>query len=112
VKPGIQRVKWQLIGLEKTISQMTLKKALERWETKIALQLHLRLYGPLRNSSQRGMDQRRQLLFMVFKALNFNHYRNPTQLLTPWKISSHPMTCVTTTMNCGWWLEFKLCSKL
>jgi hypothetical protein len=53
------------------------------------------------------MDQRHQLLFVFHEALNFIRPRKLTQLLTAWKISSHPMACVTKTMKGGWRLRFQ-----
>jgi hypothetical protein len=40
------------------------------------------------------------------------HPLEKAKTIADWKSSSHVMTCVTTTMNGGWGLEFKLCSKL
>jgi hypothetical protein len=53
----------------------------------------------------------KSLLKRVLQALNFIRPRNPTQLLTAWKICSNPMACGMETMNSGCRLEVKLCSR-
>jgi hypothetical protein len=49
---------------------------------------------------------------MVLETLNFIRPRKPTELLSAWKTSSHPITSVKKTVEGGWRLEFELCSKV
>jgi hypothetical protein len=94
----------------KRIRQMTRKRALERWETKIG------------NSGVTPQAIRLTAKFLLkrdgSKAPTAIHGPSGLKFLQSvkanaiaWRFSSHPMNCVTKTMNCGWRIEFMLYSK-
>jgi hypothetical protein len=98
--------------VKKSIRRIARKEALERWEIKISnTEVTSQTIWPIAKSLLKRDGQGHQMPFTVFQALHFIHPRKPTQLLNAWKISSHTMICVTKTMNGGWRLAFKLCSK-
>jgi hypothetical protein len=96
----------------KRIRRMAHIKTHERWETKISnTEVTPQDIWPIAKFLLNRDGPRHKLPFMVLQALNFIHPRKPTQFLIAWKINSHTMICVMKTMNGGWRLEFKLCSK-
>jgi hypothetical protein len=93
----------------KTIRRMTRKKELERWETRIAnCEATPQALWPIAKSLLKRDGPKAPT---AIQALNFIRYRKPILLLIALKICSHPTACVTKTMNGGWRLQSKLCSK-
>jgi hypothetical protein len=92
---------------------MTRRRALERWETKIAnTNVTPQAIWPIARSLIKMDGAKKPTAIHGPFSLTFHPLEKAKAIATAWKISSHRMTCVTKTMNGGWRLEFKLYSKL
>jgi hypothetical protein len=96
----------------KSVRRLTRRKALQRWENKIAnCENTPQAIWPIAKSLMNRDGPRAPTVINGPSGLKC-HPLEKANVIAVSKISSHPIICATTTMNGGWRLQFKLYSKL
>jgi hypothetical protein len=99
--------------VSKAIRRMARKKALERWETVLAnTKVTPQAIWPIAKSLANRDGPRAPTTIHGPLGLKFHPQDKANVIADCLENQPHPMTCVTKTMNGGWKLESKLCSKL
>jgi hypothetical protein len=92
---------------------MTHRKALEGWETKIGnSEVPLQAIWSTAKSLTKWGGPRASTSLNGPLGFKYNPIEKANAIANCLEISSQPVTCVTTTMNGGWRLEYNLCSNL
>jgi hypothetical protein len=91
---------------------MTGKKALERWETKISnTEVTPQAFSSIAKSLLKRDGGRAPTAIHGSSGLKFHSSEKVNSIADSLEISSHTMICVMKTINGGWTLVLKLCSK-
>jgi hypothetical protein len=92
---------------------MTRRKALERWETRLGnCEVTPQALWPVAKSLMKRDGPKAPTAIHGLSVLKYHPLEKANATADVFKTSSHPMICVTKTMNGGWRLESKLCSNL
>jgi hypothetical protein len=107
------RCKKAVIWVSKSIRRMTRKKALERWETKLAnTDLTPPAIWPIAKFLTNRNRPRAPTAIHGLLGLKHHPVDKANATADCLENSSHRITCMNKTMNGRWRLESKLCSKL